>query len=86
MVFGERALRPPRVVFVIGCVSCNKFSQAKLRSIPNFRGLGFFSARASDDLPGIRVEPRPQQRCCGSCLFPRAWLPVPLWDGTSSYA
>ena len=58
----------------------------KNRSIPNFRGLGFFSARASDDLPGIRVEPRPQQRCCGSCLFPRAWLPVPLWDGTSSYA
>jgi hypothetical protein len=58
----------------------------KNRSIPNFRGLGFFSARASDDLPGIRVEPRPQQRCCGSCLFPRAWLPVPLWGGTSSYA
>jgi hypothetical protein len=24
VVFG--ALRPPRVVFVIGCVSCNKFS------------------------------------------------------------
>jgi hypothetical protein len=23
---GKRALRPPRVVFVIGCVSCNTFS------------------------------------------------------------
>ena len=26
VVFGWRALRPPRVVFVKGCVSCNEFS------------------------------------------------------------
>jgi len=30
VVFGWRALRPPRVVFVIGCVSCNKFSHFRL--------------------------------------------------------
>jgi hypothetical protein len=26
VVFGWRALRPPRVVFVIGCVSCNQYN------------------------------------------------------------
>jgi hypothetical protein len=32
VVFGWRALRPPRVVFVIGCVSCNKFSHFRQKS------------------------------------------------------
>jgi hypothetical protein len=35
VVFGWRALRPPRVVFVIGCVSCNKFSHFRQKQNNN---------------------------------------------------
>jgi hypothetical protein len=44
VVFGWRALRPPRVVFVIGCVSCNKFShfRQKVRFLTAFSGSRFF--------------------------------------------
>jgi hypothetical protein len=38
VVFGWRALRPPRVVFGIGCVSCNTFSHlGKQRYPTNYR-------------------------------------------------
>ena len=37
-VFGWRALRPPRVVFVIGCVSCNTFSHFRQKNTT--RGVG----------------------------------------------
>jgi hypothetical protein len=33
VVFGWRALRPPRVVFVIACVSCNKVSHFRQNKI-----------------------------------------------------
>jgi hypothetical protein len=54
VVFGWRALRPPRVVFVIGCVSCNKFS--------HFRLIAFSPSIKSSFHKLRNLTPRPKAR------------------------
>ena len=93
VVFGWRALRPPRVVFIIGCVSCNKFSHfrqkrragARRRSRARARGAGG-AQRAGECARAARLRSTRRQtrrRCCRSPPWPPPWrsaaLPCRRW-------
>ena len=62
VVFGWRALLPPRVAFVIGCVSCNKFSHFRQKpSKKHWSHISFWcsAARARDVVVERDVERPP---------------------------